>query len=77
MEATIKNALPHLDNESQESILQHLSNMGVRTTDDMEFINEANLRHLLPPVDCRKLLHAFMRRGKFCSLTDFCLVQLL
>lgn len=52
-------------------ILQHLSNMGVKTADDMEFINEDDLRHLLPTVDCRKLLHAFMRRGKLCSLKDF------
>ncbi|KAL6490990.1 hypothetical protein MHYP_G00013350 [Metynnis hypsauchen] len=42
--------------------LKHLSDMGVRTADDMQFIKEDDLRHLLPPVDCRKLLCAFMKR---------------
>ncbi|KAL6457325.1 hypothetical protein MHYP_G00342880 [Metynnis hypsauchen] len=44
--------------------LKHLSDMGVRTADDMQFIKEDDLRHLLPPVDCRKLLCAFMKRGE-------------
>uniref|UniRef100_A0A3B3QPE7 Uncharacterized protein n=1 Tax=Paramormyrops kingsleyae TaxID=1676925 RepID=A0A3B3QPE7_9TELE len=36
--------------------------LGVRTADDMKFINEDDLRHHLPLLDCRKLLHAFRRK---------------
>ncbi|XDV33478.1 hypothetical protein PO909_003877 [Leuciscus waleckii] len=63
MEASIKSVLSYLENESLEKILQHLSSIGVRTADDMEFIKEDDLKHLLTPVDCRKLLHAFKRRA--------------
>uniref|UniRef100_A0A672J7H0 Uncharacterized protein n=1 Tax=Salarias fasciatus TaxID=181472 RepID=A0A672J7H0_SALFA len=66
MDAAIKSILPYLENETLEMILQHLSEMGVRTADDMEFINEDELTHLLSPVDCRKLLRSFKRRGKLC-----------
>uniref|UniRef100_A0A9J8DLI9 Uncharacterized protein n=1 Tax=Cyprinus carpio carpio TaxID=630221 RepID=A0A9J8DLI9_CYPCA len=67
MEASIKSVLSYLENESLEKILQHLSSIGVRTADDMEFIKEDDLKHLLTPVDCRKLLHAFKRRGQLCD----------
>lgn len=68
MEASIKSVLSYLENESLEIILQHLSSIGVRTADDTEFIKEDDLKHLLTPVDCRKLLHAFKRRGTLCGI---------
>lgn len=67
MEDTIKGALPYLEYESLNMILLHLTTMGVRTAEDMGFINAIDLRDLLPPVHCRKLIHAF-RKGTLYSL---------
>lgn len=62
MQDTVKGALPYLENGSLNNILLHLTTMGVRTAEDLEFIN-ATVSHILPPVDCRKLIHAF-KKGK-------------
>lgn len=40
MEAKIKSALPNLENDSLEMIQHHLIKFGVRTANDMEFVNE-------------------------------------
>lgn len=66
MEDTIKGALPYLENGSLNAILVHLTTMGVRTAEDLEFINATDLSHILLPIDCRKLIHAFKKGTLLC-----------
>uniref|UniRef100_A0A3B3RGX0 Uncharacterized protein n=1 Tax=Paramormyrops kingsleyae TaxID=1676925 RepID=A0A3B3RGX0_9TELE len=46
--------LPHLDSETLRTLLEDLSKMGVREVNDLMYIKEDDIRHLLPVVDCRK-----------------------
>ena len=68
LEDTIKGVLHHLENETFNMILHHLTTIGVKTAEDMEFVNENDLSHLLPPVDCRKLIRSF-RKGTLCNMS--------
>lgn len=65
MEDFIRGTLPHLDSKTLETIIGDLSSMGVREIDDLMYIKEDDIRHLLSIVDCRKILQRFNNRGKY------------
>lgn len=65
MEDIIRGTLPHLDSKTVESVVKDLSLMGVREIDDIMYIKEDDIRHLLSIVDCRKLLRRLNNSGKY------------
>lgn len=68
MESIIKGTLAHLSEETLTCLLEHLSNIGIRTSDDFRFLTEDDLKQMISLIDSRKLLHAFNNRGKtFCK----------
>lgn len=77
VETVIWSVLPQLDREKLEVVVYELvANIGVEGPDDLQFIKEEDIKHLLTPVQCRKLLHSF-KCGKKCSILAFLLNQLL
>ncbi|XP_076841673.1 uncharacterized protein LOC143485891 [Brachyhypopomus gauderio] len=56
----IQTALPQLEREKLETVVDELvSNMGVEEPNDLQFIKEEDLKHLLTPIQCRKIIHYF------------------
>lgn len=54
-ESAIQAALPQLDREKLETVVGELvSNLGVGGPDDLQFIGEEDVTHLLTPIQCRK-----------------------
>uniref|UniRef100_A0A3B3RI04 C2H2-type domain-containing protein n=1 Tax=Paramormyrops kingsleyae TaxID=1676925 RepID=A0A3B3RI04_9TELE len=67
----IQAALPQLDREKLETVVGELvSKLGVEGPDDLQFIKEEDVRHLLTPIQCRKLLHTFKRDSRIGSVTS-------
>ncbi|XP_067283842.1 uncharacterized protein [Pseudorasbora parva] len=62
MEDFIRGILAHLDSKTLETIVEDLSSMGVREIDDLMYIKEEDIRHLMSIVDCRKILQKFSNR---------------
>ncbi|KAK0142148.1 hypothetical protein N1851_020164 [Merluccius polli] len=54
IEKAIQAVLPQLDREKLESLVNEL----VTKLDDLEFIQEDDIKHLLTPIQCRKILHS-------------------
>lgn len=64
MESIIKGTLAHLSEETLTCLLEHLSNIGIRTSDDFRFLTEDDLKQIISLIDSRKLLHAFTTEVK-------------
>lgn len=64
IESAIKTVLPQLDGEKLETLVAELvSKFGVETPDELQFIMEGDIGHLLIPIQCRKMIHYF-KKGK-------------
>lgn len=68
IEERIRIALPSLEVEQRRTLLEELSRIGVEEPDDLQFVCEEDIRHLLTPIQCRKLLHTFKSNGKMSPL---------
>ncbi|KAM8762282.1 uncharacterized protein AB9X84_007107 isoform 2-T2 [Acanthopagrus schlegelii] len=55
----IQTALPQLDEAKLETLVNELvTKVGVEGPEDLQFIQEDDLKHLLTPIQCRKILHS-------------------
>lgn len=71
IESAIQTVLPHLDREKLETVVGELvSKLGVEGPDDLQFIKEEDVRHLLTPIQCRKIINSF-KRGKNFHIAAF------
>lgn len=67
----IQTALPQLEREKLETVVDELvSNMGVEEPNDLQFIKEEDLKHLLKPIQCRKIIHYFRMGKNVCISTS-------
>lgn len=68
IEHAIQSVLPQLDREKVEAVVHELeTNLGVEGPDDLQLIKEEDIRHLLSPVQCRRLINYF-KSGKLSHL---------
>lgn len=63
MEAVIRGVLPMLDDDQLNHLISELTRIGVKTDDDLQYLTLDDLKDLLSPIDCRKLIHFFKIRG--------------
>lgn len=71
IESAIQTVLPQLDREKLGIVVCELvSKLGVEGPDDLQFIKDEDVRHLLTPIQCRKILHSF-KSGKNFSIAAF------
>lgn len=62
--SAITEVLPDLSQMSIDILEEHLQSLGVETSDDFQFIEEADLVSALSPIQARKLLAAWKLRCK-------------
>ncbi len=68
IEHAIQSVLPQLDREKVEAVVHELeTNLGVEGPDDLQLIKEEDIRHLLSPIQCRRLINSF-KSGKLSHL---------
>lgn len=59
IEKAIQTALPQLDEAKLQTLVNELvTKVGVEGPDDLQFIQEDDIKHLLTPIQCRKILHS-------------------
>lgn len=59
IEKAIQTVLPQLDEAKFETLVNELvTKVGVEGPDDLQFIQEDDIKHLLTPIQCRKRLHS-------------------
>lgn len=61
---TIKDVLPSLADGIVTTIAQGLLDSGVEDRADLQYVEEADLRQFLKPIQCRKLLAAWKPKGE-------------
>ena len=61
MEEAIKNVLPFLSEETMVALQHLLTDLGVRTAEDIDLLTAEDLRPVLPVVECRRLIRAFQK----------------
>ncbi|KAM9771113.1 uncharacterized protein ACBT44_004586 isoform 1-T1 [Syngnathus typhle] len=55
----IHTALPQLDEAKLETLVNELvTTVGVEGPDDLQFIQEDDMKHLLTPIQCRRIIHS-------------------
>ncbi|KAM8741462.1 uncharacterized protein AB9X84_018836 [Acanthopagrus schlegelii] len=60
IEDAVQRVLPQLQREKVEAVIHELeTNLGVEGPDDLQLIKEEDIRHLLSPIQCRKLINSF------------------
>lgn len=60
IEKAMQTVLPQLDEAKLQTLVNELvTNIGVEGPDDLEFIKEDDIKHLLTPIQCRKIIHSF------------------
>ncbi len=62
LRSAITEVLPDLPEISKDILEEHLQSLGVETSDDFEFIEEADLLTVLRPIQARKVLVAWKLR---------------
>lgn len=68
IEDAIQRVLPQLQREKVEAVIHELeTNLGVEGADALQLIKEEDIRHLLSPIQCRKLINSF-KSGKLSHL---------
>lgn len=56
----IWSVLPQIERERLETVVdEFMTKLGVEGTDDLQFVKEEDIRHLLTPIQCREFLHKF------------------
>lgn len=60
----IMEVLPELPAVTKDILEEHLQSIGVETYNDLHFIEEADLKIVLRPVQARKLLSVWKQKGK-------------
>lgn len=63
IEKAIQAVLPQLDEAKLETLVNELVKVGVEGPDDLQFIQEDDIKHLLTPIQCRKIIHSL--KGPF------------
>ncbi|XP_039680532.1 uncharacterized protein LOC120574295 isoform X2 [Perca fluviatilis] len=58
IEKAIRTVLPQLDEAKLETLVNELVKVGVEGPDDLQFIQEDDIKHLLTPIQCRKIIHS-------------------
>jgi hypothetical protein len=54
----------HLEESLLQEVMRHLEGtLGVTELVDLEMLQESDLKHLLFPIQCRKLVRAFQKKG--------------
>ena len=65
LSSAITKVLPDLPGSSLEILEETLQSLGVETTEDLSFIQEADLLAVLRPIQARKLVAAWKRTRKY------------
>lgn len=63
MEAIIRSVLPTLDNDQLNNLTSELTRIGVKTDNDLQYVTPDDLKDIISPIDCRKLIHFLKSRG--------------
>lgn len=64
LRSAINEVLPNLAEMSKNILEETLQSLGIETSDDFKFLQESDLLTALRPIQARKLLAAWMLRGK-------------
>ena len=65
LNSAITKVLPFLPGSSLEILEETLQSLGVETTEDFSFIQEADLLSVLRPIQARKLVAAWKQTSKY------------
>lgn len=57
--------LPTLSETLLSAVADHLSDCGVEEESDLQFVEENDLKELLKPIQCRKLLRSWKVKGLY------------
>lgn len=66
----IHKTLPNLSEDTQKQIITALEISGVESTEDLKYVQQDDLKDLLPVIQQRKLLEAF-KIGKYYQYSVF------
>lgn len=73
VEDLITQILPSIEENKAIEVYQKLGEAGVRSVQDLEFVQEEDVGDCLTKIECRKLLQAFKQTGK-CDARIFLLI---
>lgn len=60
----VTSVLPRIDGERLQKLVQHLMVVvGIEEVEDLPYVQEDDVKDILTPCQCRKLLDAFQKRG--------------
>lgn len=63
MREAIFSTLPSIPAASLDSIVEKLIQQGVETEDDLQYVREQDIEEFMRPIQCRRLLNAWKRKG--------------
>ena len=58
-------ALPSLSEDTQDRLISTLESSGVESVEDLKYVQQEDVRDLLPVIQQRKLLEAFKLQGNY------------
>lgn len=65
IQEAVRGALPGLENETFRLLVEELLLVvGVEDVEDLPLVKELDVKHILTPIQCRKMLRALRRKGK-------------
>lgn len=67
----ILKALPRLSDETQQQIIAALESSGVESKEDLKYVQQDDIRDILPVIQQRKLLEAFKMGNYQSSVNRF------
>lgn len=69
--SAITSVLPDLATSVVNIVLETLQSLGVESTDDFQYIQEADLLTVLRPIQARKLVAAWKQTSKYIIISYF------
>lgn len=71
LSSAIADVLPDISASELNLVVDTLKSLGVETTQDFQFVQEADLLSVLRPIQARKLVSAWTRTSKYIRSHDF------
>lgn len=75
LESSVLTVLSNLEKNRVDSVVQKLIELGIDSLKDLKYVEENDLKDILPPIHIRKLLTAWKEQGKYLLFLYFLYIK--